>query len=1268
MKKALLLSCLALAISTLILRAQVAPPYFLFESVGDVAYTRSMDVNKDGTLDVVVATNERLFWLAQLEDGSYSRQNLIATTGEYYRTLRVADINEDGHDDLLYCTNESGLGVHFGTAAGTLEPEQAIYTPGSIIDFYLADLTGNGHLDIVLGRSAEARWLAGNGDGTFGPPQLLAGEHSVVGSVFAEDMNDDGHVDILLTASSSNHTVWYENLGGGVFGEFQLIEDQYSAPFHVHAADLDGDELPDLVCANWGEENEIGAGLVWYRNLGDGAFELADTLMHRERHDFIEVADLDMDGDLDIVTTYSLDEMAWLENDGNGNFGEPVQLEIWAAYLRFVEATDLNADGFPDLLYGINNSGSQKEAVLWRESTGGGEFRAPELITMGASGLGTPVVADIDNDGLKDIVAGSAGTDALVWLKNHGQSFSQPKLIARRHNYAPNTVAVADINNDGWLDVLSGSIQDDAQSVSDFCFYMNDGDGSFTASTPFPTFFNPQREMELVDVDHDGDLDMLWVQPGFVGQSTGAIGWQRNDGDSWSESIFLINNIAEPLDVLTTDFDSDGQLEIIVSKNDAPQIGSIEHIEDGTYGPLNEFPANFTAGLYAQAGDINGDGLDDLIATNDAGGGGMANISWWPNLGNGNFGSQQILYEGNPPVISFVYVDFDLDGRKDLVISTYYGDHMYWLRNISPGVFTDPIVLAQTPLRVRTFAVEDIDRDGDLDIIGTGDQDHIATRDGLFIAYNLANNESISGIIFYDENANGIQDNEEAGIGSVPIQVSPDALAVFSDNEGHFAVYGASGNYTLSPELEECWTLTTTPGSYEIDFDGSMSIDSLRFGVAPNTELPDGAVTLASAPTRCGFTVPFWLNYRNDGCWIFDGQAYLVLNDLATFVSSVPEPSSTHGDTLFWDFANLNPGTSRSIELQMTIAGVEFLGSPLEIASGIIPINASGQALPATTFDFLSVINCAYDPNDKLVYPSRAEQPPFTENYTLYDEKLLYTLRFQNTGTDTAFNIVLRDQLSPQLDWSTFEPGSSSHPYEATLHDDGLLEFHFRDILLVDSTTNEVESHGFVQFEIAVRPDVAEGTVIENSAGIYFDFNPPIITNTVENIIVEALPNFTPVTDFEYNTNELEATFTDASSNNPDTWFWEFGDGASSTEQNPTHTYVMDGTYTVCLTAGNAWGSAQYCEEVTITVTSVGQLQATDGIVLTPNPASTSVRVDCGTLPLPQKLSLYSTSGQVLRQILIEKHSQHLDVSSLPAGSYWIRSAEGSVVPLVIVK
>jgi uncharacterized repeat protein (TIGR01451 family) len=763
---------------------------------------------------------------------------------------------------------------------------------------------------------------------------------------------------------------------------------------------------------------------------------------------------------------------------------------------------------------------------------------------------------------------------------------------------------------------------------------------------------------------------MLWANPGTSPSTESAsLGWVRNDGDSWSEPIILLSGMINLLDVLPTDFDEDGQLDLVICKRDEPRLARMEHTSNGNFTALQEIPSDFIGAMYAQAADVNEDGLIDLIASDEGAGSQVDMIAWWPNLGNGLLGSQQDIYPSELPLEKFVYADFDLDGRKDIIASTYSDAPMQLLQGLGNGAFATPVAIAGTPDRVRNFVLEDVDSDGDWDIIGESARDFFGnTDDRLFVAYNLANDESISGIVFNDLNADGIQGADEVGVGRVPINVTPEAIAVFADEDGQFTVYGASGTYTLSPELDDCWALTTTPVSYEVTFDGTANIDSLRFGVAPNTETPEAAVTLASAPTRCGFTVPFWLNYSNDGCWTFDGEVYLVLSDLASFISASPEPSSMAGDTLFWDFSALAPGASRSVELMKTIAGVEFIGSTLEITTGLIPYDGMGQALPAETFDFYSFINCAYDPNDKQVFPNRSEQPPFTENYTLFDEMLMYTLRFQNTGTDTAFNIVLRDQLSDQLDWSTFRPGSSSHPYEATLHDDGLLEFHFRDILLPDSIINEPGSHGFVQFEIASRANLEEGATIENTAGIYFDFNPPIITNTVNSMMVEMLPNFTPAADFDYVTNALEASFNDASTNEPQSWLWDFGDGNSSVLQNPTHTYATDGTYTVCLTAGNDWGNTQSCEDITVSLTSTSGVAGATGIYLHPNPATATVWVDCSSLSLPQKLVLYSTAGKILQSITLEQQSTAWDISTLPAGSYWVRTERGTVLPLVVVK
>lgn len=134
----------------------------------------------------------------------------------------------------------------------------------------------------------------------------------------------------------------------------------------------------------------------------------------------------------------------------------------------------------------------------------------------------------------------------------------------------------------------------------------------------------------------------------------------------------------------------------------------------------------------------------------------------------------------------------------------------------------------------------------------------------------------------------------------------------------------------------------------------------------------------------------------------------------------------------------------------------------------------------------------SFDPNDKIGYPTGYGK----HQKILQNQDIEYKIRFQNTGTDTAFTVVIRDTLSDKLDISSIEFGASSHAYKATITEKRLLTVTFNNINLVDSFKNESKSHGFVNFRIRQNKDLAFGTKITNSAGIYFDFNDPIITNT----------------------------------------------------------------------------------------------------------------------------------------------------------------------------
>ena len=139
----------------------------------------------------------------------------------------------------------------------------------------------------------------------------------------------------------------------------------------------------------------------------------------------------------------------------------------------------------------------------------------------------------------------------------------------------------------------------------------------------------------------------------------------------------------------------------------------------------------------------------------------------------------------------------------------------------------------------------------------------------------------------------------------------------------------------------------------------------------------------------------------------------------------------------------------------------------------------------------------SFDPNDKTGYPKGFCQA----HYIRSGQDIEYKIRFQNTGTDTAFNIVVTDTLSNFLSPASVRPGTSSHPYEFELLGEGVVKFSFPSIMLPDSNINEPGSHGFVKFTVSQQPNVAMGSVIENYAGIYFDFNEPVYTNIYKHTI-----------------------------------------------------------------------------------------------------------------------------------------------------------------------
>ena len=353
--------------------------------------------------------------------------------------------------------------------------------------------------------------------------------------------------------------------------------------------------------------------------------------------------------------------------------------------------------------------------------------------------------------------------------------------------------------------------------------------------------------------------------------------------------------------------------------------------------------------------------------------------------------------------------------------------------------------------------------------------------------------------VFYDSNQNELKDSDELLLSNFPIEIAPIGVTAIS---GQTTLPGQllleSDDYTAQFVDNSDWGLTT-PSSVDFSLSDSTKIAEVFFGLYPKVFSSNIVTSISSTPLRCGTEVSFNLSVKNLGTNFESGTLWLDIDPrLSDFTSNA---DITNGNTLGWNFQDLHPGHEFSKEVNIQIP------VPPQIPVGEILKFKSYFDNGENEFEYNVEVRCAYDPNDKLVTPDRSAEYQGTA-YTKFDEDLIYTVRFQNTGNAAAYDVIIRDTLDTNLDPSTFKIISSSH-YEVlnvSIEDEHNVTFEFKDIFLPDSTTNFEASNGYVSYLIKTKDGLPEETPIQNTASIYFDFNPPIVTNTTENLMVTQLP------------------------------------------------------------------------------------------------------------------------------------------------------------------
>ncbi|MCB9426359.1 MAG: T9SS type A sorting domain-containing protein [Flavobacteriales bacterium] len=337
------------------------------------------------------------------------------------------------------------------------------------------------------------------------------------------------------------------------------------------------------------------------------------------------------------------------------------------------------------------------------------------------------------------------------------------------------------------------------------------------------------------------------------------------------------------------------------------------------------------------------------------------------------------------------------------------------------------------------------------------------------------------------------------------------------DKSNSYEIFLKEGSYTIYPIIEDGSYYSIEPESFYVKLPSEDYLKEINqdFCITPIGDINDLEITIApiGIPARPGFDTTYKIVYKNKGTSSLSGIVELnYKDDVLDFDSSSESPTENNDGKVLWKFTNLKPFESSSILVRFNV------NSPMEdpaVNNGdllnftaSISFDGTDETPNDNTHELRQTVVGSYDPNDKTCLEGTDVLPEMIGEY------IHYRIRFENTGTFPAENIVVVDEIDEsKFDVSTLVPLDASHDFETRITGNKV-EFIFEGIQLpFEDATND----GYVIFKIKTLPTLKLGDSFSNQASIYFDFNFPIITNNETTTIVE---EHLGVEDFDF-TDEL---------------------------------------------------------------------------------------------------------------------------------------------------
>ncbi len=1041
-------------------------------------YLTFVDLDNDADLDIVSLhhdfgqSNEVNF--TYNENGTFGSPTLVSVLPSGYNPakIEVGDLNNDGFVDLGFVVvNSSNCFILYnaGDNLDFTDIEEIFFADQKGgYDMELIDIDEDGDLDIFLGsayRDTDSpinSWLINEGDSLALQEPILTNVGALGWTYFTQaEYDGDLGKEIVAVSLVYNrvYTLNFDLVQDALLlnGKYEGINNRSFSIFNTDV-DLDGDD--DFILFGSDSKN-----ITWFENElpnVDNNFYPISYGDHTTGYRFVE--DLNGDGYDDIISTSNnsfsnINEnrtYIYLNQPLSNNFSDSIFLTN--ILIQTLEVFD--ADGDNDLDLFINEQGSD-DYFLLENLDGNGNYSSPILVYAQITSANiTATTDDVDDDGDIDVIVAATnflnpGLEyAIMLLKNDGLgNFSD---VSHIHTFSGQAgginLEMHDMNGNGLKDLIFKTSVDNNQQIG-ICYKVpNTGSFSIPNIIPInvPTGYQTYQMPFVEDIDLDGDLDIIDGIP-FGGSEEKVIFIENRD----NSGQFNYQTLSVPVPNVTisnlVDMDDDGDKDFIF--NDGFEIFWTE---------------NTAIHPYWLEGDLVADTI--LNCTQDAG---EITINDWIII------AEQSSYQLGVVTDSLGHYRMPIDSGEWVVSAISRSN--YWT-----PCFEDSLVVmpANGDTIVTDFFMQP---NGDCGFL-----DWEITDNGRFRICET-NTSSIEICNYGTETLENLQ-----------LELVIDPLLTFENSSHPFTMISADSILIEFGPLEfnECETITldvfTTCDSVAL-----FTAPCINYQILPNDLCPpsdslwDGSIVTVDGYCQ-NDSIFFTLQNIGTGNMSMPAQHRVqIINDDIVMLFEV--------DDYQLDVLEIKELSYPTQGLGLRLAADQSSNNPaIEEASVIVP-NCNDLAnnvvvnwLPTENGNPFTESVCnpffgSYDPNDKRAIPIGIGM----ENNIQRNWELDYTIRFQNTGNDTAFLVVLRDTISEHLDLATLNVRGSSHQYAYEINEGRELKIIYSTIELPDSTTNLAESQGFIEYSISPKADVPFGSVIKNTAYIYFDFNAPIITNTV---------------------------------------------------------------------------------------------------------------------------------------------------------------------------